>query len=95
MAVNGEIGTDSFFGGKNEDKEMRKTALRYQAFRFLAFERGYAVDAGVLALQTVVMNIKAKILGLSLVDLRTLRPDELLLKSPVPEILQMASTRDV
>ncbi len=94
LLINQEIGIDTVFA-KKEDKALRTTALRYQAFRFLAVERGYAVDDGVLALQTVVINFKARALGLSLVDLRTLRPDELLIKSAVPEIMQMASPRVV
>jgi hypothetical protein len=41
------------------------------------------------------MNVKAKTFGLTMVDLRTIRPDELLIKSAVPEIMQMASPRVV
>jgi hypothetical protein len=74
MAVPGKVVVGS-------DKDTERAFFRYRAFLSLAYEKGFAIDEGVLALQSVVLNEKAKVLGLTLVDLRALRPDDMILKS--------------
>ncbi len=63
-----------------QDKDMDRAACRYLNFKTLTYEREFELDEGALALQTVIMNDKAKTLGLTLVDIRALRQDDLMLK---------------